>query len=66
MRQATETYDVVVLAANGASRAGALARADDRDGRAVKTDLGGEVVEDDPEEREDGRGSSGVGLAGGR
>ena len=66
MSSDSTTYNAVVLAANGASRAGALARADDRDGRAVKTDLGGEVVEDDPEEREDGRGSSGVGLVGGR
>ena len=56
------TYNVVVLAADRAGRAGALAGTDNGDGRAAKTDLSGDVLEDDPEEGKDGRASSGVGL----
>ena len=63
LRVRVGTYDVVVLAAHsfgGASIAGG--DADGGDGRALETDLGSDVLEDDAEEAQDGGTSSGVGL----
>ena len=57
------TYDVVVLTAHRPSRATvAAANAHDRQGRAVETNLRSHVLDDDPEQGQDGRARSGVRL----
>ena len=57
------TYDVVVVAAHsiGAARV-ACAHADNADRRAVETNEGGDILDDDAQETEDGSNASVVSL----
>ena len=62
VKHTEETYDSVILAANGGGAAGVSANTDDGDGRATQTDEGSDVREDDTKQAENGRNGIGAGL----